>query len=193
MSSSALNACKEYWPDQFGTLQGTQEEQLRQGLRDARPVLVSAADAMVHVSRQCWLLCMLQRLCCSSSVTGTWLCTSNGSHLGSMPHIGLPCRLACCWRILTTSLGFLRVSCINTVHCCAAAGTLMAHGSHRVQPCPSFRPFADWDTVLPASLEKWGETFDRLTEAVEKRRADLWQQSKVKLLGSQLKSAPPQS
>ena len=33
--------------------------------------------------------------------------------------------------------------------------------------------------MLPASLEQWGESFDRLTTAVEKRRADLWQQSKV--------------
>ena len=53
VSSSALNACKEYWPDQFGSLHGTQEDELRQRMRDARPVLVSAADAMVHVSWQC--------------------------------------------------------------------------------------------------------------------------------------------
>eukprot|EP00891_Asterochloris_glomerata_P004290 jgi/Astpho2/4290/fgenesh1_pg.00064_%23_75_t len=100
VSSSALDACKEYWPNQFGSLQGTQEEELRQRLRDARPVLVSAADAMVHA------------------------------------------------RLLLED------------------------------PNSLAEILASWDSVLPASLEQWGESFDRLTTAVEKRRADLWQQSK---------------
>ena len=117
-----------------------------------------------------------------------WLCMSNSD---DMPHVCLPCRLACCWKMPTASLRSLRVS-MSAVHWPAAAGTLVARGLHQIcSPAHPLALFAGWEAVLPASLERWGERFDRLTEAVEKRRADLWQQSKVKLLGSQLTSAQP--
>ncbi len=55
ISSSAVAAAAEYWPEQFGNLDQATHDQLRHNMRQVRPVLVNGVEALVMV------------LCCSGS------------------------------------------------------------------------------------------------------------------------------
>ncbi len=55
ISSSAVAAAAEYWPEQFGNLDQATHDQLRRDMRQVRPVLVNGVEALVMV------------FCCSGS------------------------------------------------------------------------------------------------------------------------------
>jgi len=49
ISSSAVAAAAEYWPEQFGNLDQATHDQLRHDMRQVRPVLVNGVEALVMV------------------------------------------------------------------------------------------------------------------------------------------------
>lgn len=54
ISSSAIAAASEYWPEEFGHLDDAANHQVRHNLRQVRPVLVNGVEALVMVQK---LLC----------------------------------------------------------------------------------------------------------------------------------------
>ena len=49
ISSSAIAAASEYWPEKFGKLDDAANHQVRHNLRQVRPVLVNGVEALVMV------------------------------------------------------------------------------------------------------------------------------------------------
>lgn len=49
ISSSAIAAASEYWPEEFGHLDDAANHQVRHNLRQVRPVLVNGVEALVMV------------------------------------------------------------------------------------------------------------------------------------------------
>ena len=49
ISSSAIAAASEYWPEVFGSLDDAANHQVRHNLRQVRPVLVNGVEALIMV------------------------------------------------------------------------------------------------------------------------------------------------
>ena len=49
ISSSAIAAAAEYWPEEFGHLDDAANHQVRHNMRQVRPVLVNGVEALVMV------------------------------------------------------------------------------------------------------------------------------------------------
>jgi hypothetical protein len=47
VSSSAYAAARDYWPDLFSSIDAAQQQQVMEGLRSTRPVLVRGYESMV--------------------------------------------------------------------------------------------------------------------------------------------------
>lgn len=55
ISSSAIAAASEYWPEEFGHLDDAANHQVRHNLRQVRPVLVNGVEALVMVQKLLFL------------------------------------------------------------------------------------------------------------------------------------------
>lgn len=75
ISSSAVAAAIEYWPEQFKDLDQATHEQIRQNLRQVRPVLVNGVEALIMVCEPDGATCASCDICSTFSCCCTSSCS----------------------------------------------------------------------------------------------------------------------
>ena len=159
-----MAAAAEYWPEQFGNLDQATADQVRQNLRQVRPVLVNGVEALIMVCALTLSPCPVHPLCVQVDFPGT-------------PILHTPPAYPICTHLLF-SLSF-------TVHVVACflfgACAMLCLQARMVLEDPDCVDsiIQDWQNVLPATLKQWHVEQQDLQIFFEDFRNNLLQNKEV--------------